>query len=103
MIIREWRGRALRSRAAAYPEHFNNSVVPQLKTLRGFLGAYLCERLRGEELEFVVLTHWESFDAIRGFAGPDYGTAVVEPGAVAALIDFDRNVQHYEVLTEVVR
>jgi heme-degrading monooxygenase HmoA len=101
MIIREWRGRALRSHAAAYPEHFTNSVVPQLRTLRGFIGAHLCQRRKGELVEFIVLTRWESFDAIRGFAGQDFGTAVVEPGAVAALTDFDTTVQHYEVLTEV--
>jgi hypothetical protein len=40
-------------------------------------------------------------DAIRAFAGPTANKAVVEPGAVAALDDFDDTVWHYEVLEEV--
>jgi len=40
-------------------------------------------------------------DAIRGFAGPDLDEAVVEPGAVAALADFDSEVRHYEVIEQI--
>jgi hypothetical protein len=47
-----------------------------------------------------VLTRWKSMDAIREFAGGEIDKAVVEPGAVAALIDFDAKVQHYEVIDE---
>ncbi len=39
-------------------------------------------------------------DAIRVFAGEEIDKAVVEPGAVAALLDFDAKVQHYEVIEE---
>ena len=39
-------------------------------------------------------------DAIRTFAGDKVETAVVEPGAVAALVSFDRTVQHYEIVEE---
>ena len=101
MIIREWRGRALRSREGAYLEHFNNSVLPQLKDVPGFIGAHLCCRPKGDLLEFVVLTRWESYDAIRAFAGEHYERAMVEPAASAALADFDPLVQHYEILTDV--
>jgi hypothetical protein len=45
-----------------------------------------------------VLTKWQSIEAIKRFAGNDVGNAVVEPGAVATLIEFDDSVQHYEVL-----
>jgi heme-degrading monooxygenase HmoA len=101
MVIREWRGRALCSREGAYLQHFNDSVLPQLKTLEGFVGAHVCCRPKGELLEYVVLTRWESLDAIRGFAGEQYEKAVVEPAAAAALTDFDPYVQHYEILTDV--
>ena len=39
-------------------------------------------------------------DAIRAFAGSEIDKAVVEPGAVAAIIDFDAKVHHYEVIEE---
>lgn len=100
MIIREWRGRALLSHEGTYPDHFNNKVLPQLKGMPGFIGAYLCRRCRDDLLEFVVLTQWESLDAIRAFAGPHYERAVVEPAAAAALTEYDPMAQHYEVLTD---
>jgi hypothetical protein len=40
-------------------------------------------------------------DAIRAFAGMDVEKAVVEPDAVAALIEFDSRVRHYEVVEDV--
>lgn len=101
MIIREWRGRAPRSRAGEYPTHFRTRVVPELRNVPGFLGATLSKREEGQLVEFVVLTRWESLDAIRAFAGTDLDKAVVEPGAVAALSDYDHTVRHYEVVDEV--
>jgi hypothetical protein len=42
----------------------------------------------------------EIIGAVEGFAGREIAKAVVEPEAVAALIDFDECVQHYEVIEE---
>jgi heme-degrading monooxygenase HmoA len=100
MIIRAWRGRASRSRSDAYPRHFCEAVVPALRDVPGFLGAELSRRAEGDEVEFLVLTRWQSMDALRAFAGPAVDKAVVEPGAVAALDDFDGTVRHYEVLED---
>jgi heme-degrading monooxygenase HmoA len=101
MIIREWRGRASRSKSAAYPEHFRRTVIPELQSVRGFLGALLSERSTDDLVEFLVLTRWTSMDAIRSFAGADPEKAVVEPGAVAALAEYDVQVRHYEVLEDI--
>jgi heme-degrading monooxygenase HmoA len=101
MIIREWRGRASPSRAEDYPKHFREKVVPELRHLPGFAGADLSRRQLGDKLEFLVLTRWQSMDAIRLFAGDNVEHAVVEPNAVAALIEFDTTVRHYEVIDDV--
>jgi heme-degrading monooxygenase HmoA len=101
MIIRTWRGRASPAKSDAYPQHFRDAVVPDLRNVPGFLGAHLSQRRDGDSVEFLVLTRWESMKAIRAFAGPDVDKAVVEPGAIAALDDFDAAVRHYEVLEEV--
>lgn len=98
MIVREWRGRAKLDRAEAYPKHFRESVAPGLKTIPGFLGAELCRRLAGDRIEFLVVSRWRSMEAIRAFAGLDAGKAVVEPGAMAALEEYDDFVRHYETL-----
>jgi heme-degrading monooxygenase HmoA len=100
MIIREWRGRAAATRADAYPLHFRGTVLPELRRIPGFLGACLSQRRRVDRVEFLVLTRWQSLDAIRAFTGDDLDTAVVGPAAVAALLDYDRTVQHYETIEE---
>jgi heme-degrading monooxygenase HmoA len=101
MIIREWRATAVPSKAEAYPKHFHDNVVPELRLLAGFAGAQLSRRQINDRVEFLVLTRWRSLNAIRAFAGDDIEKAVVEPNAAAALIEFDTNVRHYEVLEEI--
>ena len=98
MIIREWRGRARRSRADAYPRHFRERVISELRQVPGFIGAQLARRDLEGEVEFLVLTQWQSMDTIRAFAGTEVEKAVVEPGAAAALVEFDERVRHYEVV-----
>jgi heme-degrading monooxygenase HmoA len=98
MIIREWRGRARRSQADAYPRHFRERVISELREVQGFMGAQLSRRDVDGGVEFLVLTQWQSMDAIRGFAGTEVDKAVVEPGAAAALVEFDERVRHYEVV-----
>jgi hypothetical protein len=53
-----------------------------------------------DTIEFSVLTRWQSFEAIHGFAANDITSAVVEPDAVAALPEFDATVQHYEIIED---
>jgi heme-degrading monooxygenase HmoA len=98
MIVRAWRGYASTAGAEAYPKHLLERVRPTLERLAGFRGLTLLRRPTEEEIEYLVLTHWESMDAIRAFAGDDPECAVVEPEARAALVRFDDLVTHYEVL-----
>jgi heme-degrading monooxygenase HmoA len=98
MIIREWRGRSSSSGVEAYPKHFRNKVLPELRHVPGFLWAHLAQRQLDGRVEFLVITGWQSMDAIRTFAGVDVDKAVVDPDAVAALIEYDTKVTHYEVI-----
>lgn len=101
MIGRVWRGRASHDNAAAYPSHFAGTVVPELTGIAGFAGAMLLKRVRESDIEYVVITNWISLEAIKEFAGADYQRAVVEPGAIAALTDYESTVEHYEVVQSV--
>ena len=51
-------------------------------------------------MEFLVVTRWDSMEAVRGFAGTEPSRAVVEPEAMAALDDYDREVRHYALMEE---
>ena len=100
MIVRTWRGRTTPARADAYPKHFRENVLPELRGIAGFIGASLHKEQKDGVVEYFVLTRWSSLDAIKAFAGDDYGNAVVEPEAIAALTDFDKTVRHYEAVEE---
>jgi heme-degrading monooxygenase HmoA len=101
VIARRWRGRAADRRAAdAYEVHFEGAVRPALSSTAGFVDATV-ERVEVDgRVEIVVVTRWESMDAVRSFAGEDVGAAVVEPEAQAVLTDFDTRVQHIELRDE---
>ena len=95
MIARVWRGRAAdRRNADAYVRHLKANVVPELKGIAGYRELRLLQR----DHEFLVITFWDSMEAVRRFAGADPEKAVVEPEARAALADYDDFVRHYEVL-----
>ncbi len=99
MVARVWRGYAAVMEGEAYPRHLLQSVRPKLEQLPGFQGLYLLRRRGLEEIEFLVVTLWDSMDAIRSFAGDQPELAVVEPEARAALVRFDSMVSHYEILS----
>jgi heme-degrading monooxygenase HmoA len=98
VIARRWTALAEGPQQAdAYAEHFANAVRPQLESIDGFLGATL-ERVQVDRgIEIVVITRWESLDAIRAFAGADVDRALVEPEARAVLSRFDDPVRHIEL------
>jgi hypothetical protein len=50
----------------------------------------------GDEVEFLVISRFESLEAVRRFAGDDYERAVVEPRAQELLLRFDEHSAHYE-------
>jgi heme-degrading monooxygenase HmoA len=56
-------------------------------------------RVSGGEAEFTLISLWESWDAIKAFAGPDHERAVYYPEDKSFLLHLDPKVRHYEVLS----
>jgi len=98
VILRVWRGYASPATAEAYPRHLLETVRPKLARLGGFRGLYLLRRNGEREVEYEVLTLWDSMAAVRAFAGANPEHAVVEPEAKAALVRYDTAVAHYDVV-----
>ena len=98
MVLRMWRGRATVEKSGEYIEHVTGKVFPALHAIEGHRGAYLLQRAVDDAIEFVVLTFWESMQAVRRFAGVKPEKAVVEPEARAVLTAFDESVTHFEVV-----
>jgi heme-degrading monooxygenase HmoA len=101
MIERVWSARTTPAGAAAYAEYFQRVVLPELAAVAGYRGARLLQRaMDGATIEIVVVTAWESLQAIRGFAGDDLDRAVVHDEAAALFSDYDRTVRHFEVVRQ---
>ncbi|HEV3009549.1 MAG TPA: antibiotic biosynthesis monooxygenase [Burkholderiales bacterium] len=98
MIARLWSGVARdRRNAEAYLRHLAANVLPALKGIDGHREVRVLRREAGGRVELVVMTFWDSMEAIRRFAGEDAERAVVEPEARAVLVEYDDFVRHYEV------
>jgi hypothetical protein len=101
MIARHWRGWTTPANAAAYEALLNEKIFPQLKSIEGYRGGYLLRSDGSEEVEWVVVNLFESLDAVKKFAGPDYTVAVFEPEARLLLSKIEPLAKHYEVRASV--
>jgi uncharacterized protein YciI/heme-degrading monooxygenase HmoA len=97
-ILRLWRARSTVDKSGEYIQHATKKVFPTLRAIEGHRGAYLLRRVVDDAIELVVLTLWESMEAVRKFAGMDPEKAVVEPEAREVLTSFDHTVTHFEII-----
>jgi heme-degrading monooxygenase HmoA len=100
MIVRLWKGRARPESADEYERHVATAVFPKLEHLDGYLRGRVLRRTVDRHVEFLVVTEWASWTAIRAFAGDVPDRAVVDSDARAILSDFDTHVEHFEVVRE---
>jgi heme-degrading monooxygenase HmoA len=100
VIARAWSARATLAGATAYELHFRAGVLPALARVAGHRGAQLLRCDDGDRVELLVLTYWDSIEAITRFAGVDPEAAVVEDDARAALISYDARVKHLQVVAD---
>ena len=100
MIIRSWRALAKTEKEAAYLAHFRGEVLPRLRQLAGFRGATLLRHAQKAGVELIVLTRWESMQAMQAFAGQDCHLAVVADEAQPCFHSYEPTVTHHEVILD---
>ena len=98
MISRQWRGLAHPNRSQDYVTHLRTQTFPALRKIPGFVDASILSREFGAGIEFLIVTRWDSMEAIAAFAGTDPEEAVVPAEAAAMMIEYDRQVRHFEVV-----
>lgn len=97
MIARVWKGQVRTVDAEAYAGYVERTGVAAHRRTPGNRGSMILRRAEGEETTFVVVSLWDSLDAIRGFAGEDPEVAVFYPEDEAYLLERDSTVTHFEV------
>jgi heme-degrading monooxygenase HmoA len=99
MIARLWRGWTTLENANAYEKLLRERVLPGLQRIDGYRGGYILRQEGSDEVEFVVMNLFDSLEAVRAFAGPDYTVPVFEPEARQLLAKVEPVARHYEVKT----
>jgi hypothetical protein len=97
MIARHWRGWTTLENADTYERLLKETILPALTTESGYRGGYVLRRAISGEVEFVVVNLFESIEAVKVFAGPDYTAAVFEPEARRLLSKVEPLALHYEI------
>jgi heme-degrading monooxygenase HmoA len=100
MVARIWRGAARAADADAYAEYMRRTGIAGYRSTPGNRGAWMLRRNVGDKTEFVMLTLWDSVDAVKAFAGEDYERAVFYPEDDRYLIERDLTSAHYEVVSD---
>jgi len=98
MIARSWSGVTRAKDADVYLEYLHATGIPEYRATPGNRGVLALRRIAGDRAEFLLLTLWESEEAIRRFAGDDIGRAVFYSEDDRYLIERGERVEHYEVV-----
>jgi len=99
MIARLWHGWTTLANADIYENLLKTEIFPGIaaKEVDGYRGIRLLRRTSGEEIEFITMMLFDSWEAVKQFAGEDYERAYVPPKAREVLARFDEHSQHYEI------
>jgi heme-degrading monooxygenase HmoA len=98
MIARVWCGFTRESDKDAYFEYLQKTGLKEYASIPGNRGVQVLRRVQDGKAEFTLISLWDSWDAIRAFAGPDFEKAVYYPEDKKFLLELEPHVKHYEVL-----
>jgi len=101
VIARVWYGVVSVEKADAYGKYLTDSDrgVKDYERVPGNRGAYLLKEVRGGRVHFLLVSFWESREAIGCYAGPSIEQARYFPYDRECLIDPEPHVSQYEVLS----
>ncbi|RMH16110.1 MAG: antibiotic biosynthesis monooxygenase [Acidobacteria bacterium] len=99
MIARIWHGWTTPQNADPYQRLLEEEIFPTIAAMEvaGCRGVELLRRPLDDEVEFVTIMRFETWQAVRDFAGEDYEQAYVPDAARRLLKRFDQRSQHYEI------
>jgi len=98
MIGRIWRGAVREADKDAYFEYLQKTGLKEYAAIPGNRGVFTLRRVADGKAEFTLLTLWDSWEAIKAFAGSDLEKAVFYPEDDRFLVERELRVTHYEVL-----
>jgi heme-degrading monooxygenase HmoA len=79
MIVRTWHGRTRLKDAAAYETFTIDRAGKDYSSVPGFKKLYFTRRDEGDVAHFLLITIWDSLEAVERFAGKDASKAKYYP------------------------
>lgn len=99
MIARTWHGVTPAEKADKYFDYLNETGVKDYRQVEGNRGVFILRNIEGDKAHFLLITFWDSFEAIKKFAGEDFEKARYYPEDGEFLLEFEPNVNHYEIMS----
>ena len=98
VIARLWHGVTLAEKTSEYLAFLQARAVPDYRSVPGNRSVEILHRTVGALTHYLILTQWDSLQAIEAFAGSDAAKAKYYREDVDFLLEFEPTVEHYEVL-----
>jgi heme-degrading monooxygenase HmoA len=98
MIARLWRGVTPAEKAQSYLGYLEETGLREYRSTPGNRGVQVLRRVAHGRAEFLLVSLWDSQEAIRAFAGPHPERAVYYPEDDDYLLEKAPLVDHYEVV-----
>jgi heme-degrading monooxygenase HmoA len=100
MIARIWQGTVPTTKSSEYLRLMRTVAMPDYKSVPGNRGAFALHRIEGENAHFIMLTFWESREAIAQFAGEDIELAKYYDFDSDFLLALEPLVKHFQLYDE---
>ncbi len=97
MIARIWRGLTAADQTDEYLEYLRLTGLKEYRETAGNRGVFVLQRVMGDRCEVVLVSLWDSMDAVRRFAGDQPEAAKSYPEDQRFLLEMEPHVRHYEV------
>ena len=101
MIARVWRGITPKEKADDFIAYFNQTGLADYGKTPGNRGTTILRRDQGEHCEIMLISLWDSMDAVRAFAGESPDRSVYYPEDEHYLLQMEPLVRHYEVAQQI--
>ena len=101
MIARVWRGITLKEKADDYLAYLQETGLRDYAKTPGNKGVTVLRRNQGEHCEIMLISLWDSMDAVRAFAGENPERSVYYPEDDQFLLQMEPLVRHYDVSEQI--
>ena len=95
MIVRLWHGRV-----DEYAQFMRERAAPDYASVEGLQKLTFLRRIDGDEAHFLLVTQWDSIEAVRQFAGDKADQAKYYPEDDAFLLEQEPTSPLYEIFHE---